>query len=653
MLAPEWTWWDASPVILVAVALLWLPGAALASGLGAGRWPTVAIAPVLTGSLVTVGGVLFGWAGVAWRPASFLIWLVGVPAVVWGVRLLVTALRRGSRRRIGGLGVADPPVWAVVAGLVTAAFIGTCVIALSAGAPGNVPQGNDTIYHLALLRSFVDSGNISSPTADAVNNPTAPAFYPALLHGLAASVMMLTHAPGPIALHAVLVAATALVWPVGLMFLVHAVLGADRRLVYLTGALSWVFSSFPAGLLGYGPVWPTVLGYAYVPAVVAIFAIGLRQVMSRSTAVVAVVLLALMVPGLVVAHVSAFFVAAIGALLLTLAATWRHARVVTGAARRGHPVSAIRRWLPFGMVVLGAVAAFAVLTVVAPSGMVETAYGRTTLSQGLVAAVTLWGPPRSRLTLAGTVLLVVTVLGAVTMIRRKVGGWLAVGWVGLALLGFLAHVQPAGRFWPLTWPWYNVPARIQGTAAVFGVPLVAYGMSALLAGAARVRVTRMRRVGVVVVQVVLALLVAVQAVNGVRMLQPYYVPRANNVWITAEEADDLRQFSAMLPDDAVVAADPFTGAAFLAVVGPERTFIPTEKAYSPDMTLVSEGLTRVRVDPTVCQAVQRNRIDYAITGGRRTLEAYGGIDRVGPADGFVQVAQAGPYTLWRVPACTA
>lgn len=651
MLAPDWTWWDTAPIILVAVALLWLPGLGLAAGLGAGRWPSAAVAPVLTGSLVAVGGILFGGVGIAWRPVAFVPWLIGVPVVGWGVRLLVDR----SRRRVGHAGfrlrVAEPPVAAVAAGLVTAAVIGITVIVLSAGAPGNIPQGNDTIYHLGLIRAFVDSGNISALTADGFNHPDAPGFYPALLHGLAATVAMLTHAPGPIVMQAVLVAVTAFAWPLGLMFLVHTVLGASRGLVYLTGALAWVFPSFPAGLLGYGPVWPTVLGNAYVPAVLAVLGVGVRQLLARRNVVTALLLVVLMLPGLAVAHVSAVFLLAVGGLLLTLAQTLRQARADAVLGRAGGtPLGPARRWRPVAAVLGGAVFVFLVSTVIAPAGMVETAYGRTTLPQGAAAALMLWSPPHSRLSLTGVGLLMVTLLGAATMLRRKVGGWLAVSWAGMAVLGFLTHVLPAADIWPLTWPWYNLPVRIQGAAAVFGVPVAAYGVSAVLS---RVRAARpgLSRAGVAAVEVVLAVLIAIQTVNSVRTLGPYYTPRSNNVWITADEADALRRISAELPDNAVVAADPFTGAAFLSIVGPERMVIPTEKSSSQDITLIADGLTWVQGDQLVCAAVQRQHVTYAITGGRRALEKYKGVHLVGTWPFFVKVAQEGPYTLWKVPPC--
>lgn len=666
MLAPDWTWWDTAPVFLATVVLLWLPGVGLAAALGARWWPSVAVAPVLTGSLVVVGGVLSGWSGIAWRPPAFLVWLLGVPALAWGVRLGLgrAGLLPGRRRRDPESTDAGPPVWAVVAGLATAGVIGTCVVVLSTGAPGNIPQGNDTIYHLGLVRAFVDSGNISALTADAFNHPAAPAFYPALLQGLAASVVMLTHAPGPIAVQAVLLAATALVWPLGLMFLVRSVLPGGRGVVYLTGALSWAFAGFPANLLGYGPVWPVVLGYAYAPAALGVLGVGLRHLLSGRNAAMPWVLLALTLPGLVAAHVSALFVVAIGAAAFVLATTWRLAhggkgaavpvggttRPLDGAAAPSTWSAPVRRWAPFALVLVGVIAGFAVLTVIAPSGMVETAYGRTTLSKGAVAAVTLWGPPGSRLSWSGAVLLLITVLGAVAVLRRRAGGWLALCWIGLALLGFFAHVVPADRLWPLTWPWYNVPARIQGASAVFGVPLAAYGASALLARIAALR-PALRRVGAGLVGLAVAVLIAVQTANGVRTLGPYYTPREGQGWISAGEADALRRLSAAMPADAVVAADPFTGAAFLGIVGPQRIFIPTEKASSPDIILVADGLTRVQTDPLVCHAVQRQHITYVITGGRRSLKTYDGIHLVSPAEAFVKVAQEGPYTLWRVPTC--
>jgi len=86
---------------------------------------------------------------------------------------------------------------------------------------------------------------------------------------------------------------------------------------------------------------------------------------------------------------------------------------------------------------------------------------------------------------------------------------------------------------------------------------------------------------------------------------------------------------------------------------------PTEKVLSgdPDLVLLGKHLDDVASDPEVCRLARERQVDYAITGGKlaskseRARSAYAGVDGVGDAKGWDEVAESGPYRLYRLTGC--
>ncbi|WOQ16443.1 DUF6541 family protein [Raineyella sp. W15-4] len=693
MLAPDWSWWGSVPVILAALALLWIPGTLLAAGLGAGRWPSIALAPVLTTALVAVGGIVCGAAGIHWGLGPLLVVGLGLPLVVLVVRLLLARVRpRGVWPR---LGAPDVPVLEIVVGGGIAAVVAATTVVRGLAHPGDFPQQPDTIYHLGLVRYFLDSGSISSLTADGFNHPSMPSFYPAAFHGLAASLVLLTQAPVIIVVQSLLVVTAAVVWPLGLMFLMGALFPGNRPVVLVSGVLASAIPGFPFLVSVWGPLWPVEYGYALIPAVLAVVGLGLADVFGlshglgpagtsgpshgsgrvqrsgRRSWVSAGLLFLVALPGITLAHPSATYAAAAGGVALAAAACWRYAREPrrteaeepmertgaeepagveepTGKTRR----AAWNRWIPLGALVLAVVVGFLVSARVAPAGLRETSYDRVDPPAALIGLVSLWAPRPERYQIAGSAVLVLILLGAVATLVRRRGIWLLPVWGAFMVLGYLTSYQPGSLTWPFTWPWYNLPVRLQGVAAVFGVPLAALGVTWLL----RLLSGRLRVLQAVVI-IGVAVVAGVQIRSNASEIAKVTRFGGDYAWVNAGELSALREFSRVLPDDAVVAADPWMGGMFLYLVGPEDTVIHTEKSWGTDVDLMASGLDRVRADPAVCSAVRRERVAYVITGGTPHITAgdstaaYVGIDDVAAAGGFRVVDRAGPYTLWAVPEC--
>lgn len=630
------------PVVVAVIAVLWIPGAALASGLGAGRWPAIALAPVMTTSLLSVGGIVTALVGVRWGLGAALFWVLVVPAAVWGVRLLLIRTGRRPWR------FAAPPVrvWELVVGLAVALLITSWVFVVATVRPGNIVQDSDTIYHLGLVRWMLDSGSLSSLTADGFNNPDTMPFYPAAFHDVAAVVVQFTGAPIVVVDNSLLLVSSALIYPIGLMFMLNTLVATDRRLVLLAGVLSAILPYFPWRIMVWGALWAQVYGLLLIPAVLTVYCWGLLQVFRRQHWGSAALLFLVAVPGITLSHTSATFGVASGAILFSVAVSLSHALRTSGRWR----------WLPVAGFVLVGILGPALGAVVAPTGMYTSKATPMPIRKAFAGVVTLWSSTENAKQFAGIAIVGLALIGCVALVRR--GGhdwWLPATAVVFFVLGNAVYAWGTKYIWPFIWPWYSETSRVLAIAGVFLLAMMIVGVGWLLSLA-----QRMGRFGIawtVLVAAALVPLMVVQLGTVVSMIGGPYQRTGMWGWITDSKAQALRELSHQMPADAVVAANPWRGGMFLYLLGPQRTVIPTEKSYGHDLETIAAGLKNVTTDPEVCRSVHRQQVTYVLTGGtivegnQKWYAKYAAIDEVSEQGGFRQVATAGQYRLWAVPAC--
>jgi hypothetical protein len=214
----------------------------------------------------------------------------------------------------------------------------------------------------------------------------------------------------------------------------------------------------------------------------------------------------------------------------------------------------------------------------------------------------------------------------------------------------------------LTWPWYNnvprfaalvvLPSVIAATAALAAVPQLIERSAPSL---------RHLSAWTAVVPAVALIVVTGGYVDEHRaVLRPYFSQEKAQAFATDAELRALRELGKGIPQDAIVAANPWNGGSYLYLVSGQKMLFPTEKALiSDDRKLLARRLHAVGRSARVCDAVRRQGVRYAITGGeppsvgRRSVArgAYRGVDRIRPSDAFRQVGRAGPYTLYEIVGC--
>ena len=635
------TWLQATPVVAVALLVVLGPGWVAARLLGVRGLPAVAVAPAVSITTVSMSGVVVSLLGWRWGTTSF----VAASLLLWLLAVGIGRALPPARRRDAGASIS------AVAGVAIAA-VGILVVYLPvSGAPDVFPQHPDTIFHLGTVQWMLDRGDTSSLEGAGFVSLSGGGFYPAAFHGVVVTVAQITGASVAVSASVVALTISAVVWPLGCLLLGRLVLGPRLAVTLAVAVVSVGFSAFPYWLMGYGVLWPNLLGYALLPVAMACLVAALASGPDRAMSPVRSTLLLLAtLPGIGLAHPNAFIA------LLVMGYFVVAERLVTLAWRERRSRRRLAAWAG-GTVVVGTLiagAAAAAITQRADALRASNVFGpEVTLPEAVVQAL-LHGPRGlPRLHVLGAVVLA----GVVVLLWRHRDQLWVVASLAVTVGLFVAVMGVDSRETRLlTWPWYNNPPRL---AALLVLPAVLAGSAAVVALAdllSRVRGLK----GSVLWPSLLAPAALVLVTGGYvdehrSVISFYFHPTAASSVVSESELDSLRALAREIPRDAVVAANPWNGAPYLYLVSGRRMLFPTEKAIVPgDRALLARRLDDAGAAAEVCTAARRQGVQYAITGGRPFgggARRYPGVDRVGSSAAFREIAAAGPYTLYRLSRC--
>lgn len=670
------TWLSALPVAVVALGWVLLPGLAVTGLLGVRGVAAWSAAPALSIGALAVSAVVAPLLGLPWSPATAAIGA----AVLAGVALVLRRPTRGGPPRDDGDGDSDGDPdrdgtpgsarirgAAALLGLTAAAAAAAVTTALGTGGLDRLSQTYDAVFHYNAVAEVLDTRNASSLVLGALAEPgAASAFYPAAWHDLVSLVVLTAGVPIPVASNVTAAVVAGVVWPLSCLLLVRHVVGRSAAAMLATPVVAVGFIAFPWSLMGFGVLWPNLLGLALLPVglalVVALCGLGRHRALTRGQLVVVgtatVVALAL-------AHPNTLFSLAVLALAPI---GWWLATAVRALLVAG-------RWAVGGgiLVALAAVAAAAVLVLDSPLLLAVRTFDWPAFQTGPQAAGEVLLNATNRRDAAWALSLVV-VVGAVVAVRAAATSWLVPAHLlsgGLFLLA--ASVEsPIGA--ALTGPWYNDSYRLAAMIPVTGVPLAVLGLVAVGERAApwldgvRPGSGNDRpglRAGVLSAA---ATAVLVLASSGMYLrehadyLRTVYDPPSEATLLTTQHRAFLERAAALLPPDAVVAQNPWTGSAVLWALTDRKVLFPhLDGSWTADQRYLADHLDEVATDGEVCAAARRLGIDHVLSGAVQFWPwdprsgDYPGLDDVAGAPGFELVtrAEGSSYALHRITACAA
>lgn len=651
-------WVEITPVLGVALALLFVPGGIVALLLRQRGLRLLALAPALSVSLIVVAALGAPFVGLRWGllPVGILSLVAASAAWAWSRWAGKPApAQRWHARLRAGAGI-DPVV--VVAILLPALVLGW-TLARNIGDPEGFAQAYDNFFHLNGVQFVVDTGNASPLWLGNMTSPGELAFYPSGWHALCSLVAEISGATPVVATNAMIMAVGAVIWPLCAVHLVRTMLGRSRTVTMAAGALATGFPAFPYLPLHYGPLYPLFLGLALVPLALSIVwdtlcAAHGRQAQFRLQD--RILLLVLVLPGVAVAHPGAL----LGLIMLASPVLLAVLGSRFFAAQTG-----LQRMLIVALALAFLLADAALLYFVRPPAdqiywpVIESIPGAI----GEVVTAAVYHYPVSwvvALAVAG---------GAYSVIRgRDLNRWAV---LGVALAGSVLYVVVAASTWEplrqwLTGPWYNNAPRLASLWAIAALPLASLGVSVAVRALLRARwLSGLSRVvyRVPIVAVTLLGVLIAAGAQGAAVAQASaemstsYRGSTETQILSSDERRLIERLPDLVPEDAVLAGDPWTGSSFAYALSGRRVLMPHLLMTVTDDMLVLNSLLSTDGDaPEVCAAVQRTGVRYVLdfsadgdfTENDGRFEGLEGLDQ----SPFVDlVAREGEAKLYRITSC--
>ncbi|TLM75950.1 DUF6541 family protein [Pseudarthrobacter sp. NamB4] len=664
------SWFDEAPQFVLAAALLFVPGLAVAVAARLRGFRIFALAPGISVAMVAISAIVAPFVGIPWT----LLPVVVATAIVAGFAFAASALAgKGAKVRPDAGGSSRWLVGSSLLAVILAAFLISRRLMSAIGQPESFSQTFDNVFHLNAIRYILDTGSGSSLTLNAM---TGAASYPAAWHDLVSLLIIVGGGEIPASVNVINIVVAAIVWPLGCIYLAQTVWGSRPAVLLSAGVLSAAFGAFPFSLLDFGVLYPNFLAVALLPLVVAISleVLGVSATPIHSRVIAALVLLAVL-PGLALAHPSAAM-AWIAMMAPPAAYVFARLLVRTLTSLRGRA-----RLLTSASLVAVAVVAVVVVRTLwdAVRPPAEAAFWPPVESSGQAIGEVIASSAIGRPVAWGVMAL--TVIGIFVIIRSGKQLWLLGTYAVVAFLFVVVSSFPADDFrayW--TGIWYNDPPRLAALLPMVTIPLASRGAvfvwELLLQGVTRgMEVWQLKRSGgtlknggrvrldlyiaVAGLVVVLALGVATQR-GSVRQAQDAmansYRLSSDSPLVSSDELQLIDRLAEEVPPDAVMVGNPWNGSSLAYALADRKLIQLHILSAVPDGTAaLLNGPTPSKDDPAVCPAVEELNIDYILDFGHREVHGrdsgYKGLDNL-IASGMATLEDSeGEAKLYKLQLC--
>lgn len=645
------SWLEAVPTVAIAALLLIIPGLTVTLALRLRGLRALAIAPVISVSLIAVAATAAPFVALRWSvlPVLVLTVIAAASAVAWS-RWAGAATRRPITWRL------RRPRWALILAIAIPMLVIAFILAKSMGEPDYFSQRYDNFFHLNGVQYVLDTGNASPLWLGSMTSPDGNLpFYPSGWHAVVSLVAQLTGATPILATNAVIIVVAAVVWPIGAIFLATTLLGRGRLTIVATGVLSAAFPAFPFLPLHYGVLYPFFLGLACLPVALALTWTLFRPGPLRRPQDTLLLLL-LVVPGVAIAHPSAIMA------LIALSFPFVIGRWVY--TFRGRSSTKTRVTL---LVVLALYLAAGVLALLKLRPAGDQIYWPTigTVSSAIgevVTAATYQYPP-------AVAVAVFLLAGAYAVVRR--GGYARWSVLALAGVGAVLYVVAAGspsellRYW-LTAPWYNNAPRLASIWAVAVLPLAALGVVSILRWLGRIALLvplrrRAVRLPALAITLLAVLLVVVSQGGAIRQaaadIEYTYMLRDSGPIVSPDELTLMEELPDLVPAGAVIAADPWTGASFAYAISGREVLMPhLLMDLSDDARIINTELGTRGDSSRVCAALERTGVEFVLDFSaegdfQENPDDYSGLESLDDSPFVELVAEEGEAKLYMITSC--
>ena len=670
------SWLATIPLLLFAVVLAFGPGYAMGWALRVPVRLRVFYAPLLTFALVGVSAIVLGKTGIPWSLISFVPVAAVMVAATAGVMHLVgrrwpsAVPDASSEAAENWAGNTVPVAWPVI-GAVLGGFLTLHATEDMVFGPEAFSQTLDNSFHMNAIRWIQEHGDASSLTMGAVSGMNQePYFYPAGWHDFVYLIYSTTGTSIATATIVMILLVAGIIWPCSLVAMCLSIPHLRRLQALAIPALTCGFFAFPGLLLFWGVLFPNLLGYALLPAFVALLLHMIQLMVRREYSFVLSLSLTILVGlgGLALVHPNAVVSAAVFAVPMLLGGVVQVLRT-RGASTREHLVGT-------GVLVsliAGCVTAWSVLR---PSqeaselwtsimGEGEAVYqflflglenanplGGNFAPAYLVGFLALWG------------------VGYLLYKRRNL--WLIGSWMLVGYMWIIAASVPRGDFRLLmVAPWYTDHFRLAALVVFPAVLLAGIGLGGAVEGLfVRIMHAIPREKHAKIAPALMgAVMVLVLAVAGLSSRTPamhdatlevakrYQVTPTSDI-LNQDEMNVINEIQKIVPKGDVIANNPWDGSAYIyALADRHLTSYHFEFQTSPKYEPILKDLKDARTNPEVCRVVNEYNVHWYVhlenqgNFGPSQQKNYDGMVAAIGTDVLTPVYSSGPMTLYRISAC--
>lgn len=670
------SWLATIPLLLFAVVLAFGPGYAMGWALRVPVRLRVFYAPLLTFALVAVSAIVLGKTGIPWSLISFVPVAAVMVAAAAGVMHLVgrrwpsAVPDASSEAAENWAGNTVPVAWPVI-GAVLGGFLTLHATEDMVFGPEAFSQTLDNSFHMNAIRWIQEHGDASSLTMGAVSGMNQePYFYPAGWHDFVYLIYNTTGTSIATATIVMILLVAGIIWPCSLVAMCLSIPHLRRLQALAIPALTCGFFAFPGLLLFWGVLFPNLLGYALLPAFVALLLHMIQLMARREYSFVLSLSLTILVGlgGLALVHPNAVVSAAVFAVPMLLGGVVQVQRT-RGASTR-------ERLVGTGVLVAliaGGVTAWSVLR---PSQEASELW-TSIMSEGEAVYQFLFLGLENANPLGGNFapsyllgFLVLWGVGYLLYKRRNL--WLIGSWMLVGYMWIIAASVPRGDFRLLmVGPWYTDHFRLAALVVFPSVLLAGIGLGGAVEGLfVRIMHAIPREKHAKIAPALMgAVMVLVLAVAGLSSRTPamhdatlevakrYQVTPTSDI-LNQDEMNVINEIPKIVPKGDTIVNNPWDGSAYIyALADRHLTSYHFEFQTSPKYEAILKDLKDARTNPEVCRVVNEYNAHWYVhlenqgNFGPSEQKNYDGLVAAIDTDVLTPVYSSGPMTLYRISAC--
>lgn len=670
------SWLATIPLLLFAVVLAFGPGYAMGWALRVPVRLRVFYAPLLTFALVGVSAIVLGKTGIPWSLISFVPVAAVMVAAAAGVMHLVgrrwpSAVPDASNEAAENwAGNTVPVAWPVI-GAVLGGFLTLHATQHMVFGPEAFSQTLDNSFHMNAIRWIQEHGDASSLTMGAVAAANQePTFYPAGWHDFVYLIYSTTGTSIATATIVMILLAAGIIWPCSLVAMCLSIPHLRPLQALAIPALTCGFFTFPGLLLFWGVLFPNLLGYALLPAFVALLLHMIQLMVRREYSFVLSLSLTILVGlgGLALVHPNAVVSAAVFAVPMLLGG------VVQVLRSRG--ASTRERLVGTGVLVALIAGCVSIWLTLRPSEEASDLW-TAIMSEGEAVYQFLFLGLENANPLGGNfapayLLGFLALWGVGYLLYKRRNLWLIGSWMLVGYMWIVAASVPRGDFRLLmVAPWYTDHFRLAALVVFPAVLLAGIGLGGAVEGLfVRIMHAIPREKHAKVAPVMMgASMVLVLAVAGLssrtqamhdatlQVANRYQVTPTSDI-LNQDEMNVINEIQKIVPKGDVIANNPWDGSAYIyALADRHLTSYHFEFQTSPKYEPILKDLKDARTNPEVCRVVNEYNVHWYVhlenqgNFGPSQQKNYDGMVAAIGTDVLTPVYSSGPMTLYRISAC--